>query len=366
LPEAERKRILIVDDAIVVRKTLSEAIALDPALEVAGTATNGRIALEKFSDLKPDIVLLDVEMPEMDGLETVRALRKLDGRVPIIMFSTLTARGASITLDALSVGASDYVTKPSNSNIAATLQAITHELIPKIRAFCRLPERSSASAATTALRAPGLTTSARRPIAPVQIVAIGVSTGGPEALAQVISRLPANLKVPVVIAQHMPPIFTALLAERLTAKSALPVRECASGEPIVQGCCLLAPGDFHMTIHREDGVVRVRTHQGAKENFCRPSVDVLFRSVAQVYGARTLAVILTGMGQDGLKGCEMLHGMGARIYVQDEATSVIWGMPGYVARSGLADKTLPLNQIGPEIARAAEETGSKQAAQGQS
>jgi two-component system, chemotaxis family, protein-glutamate methylesterase/glutaminase len=364
LPEAERKRILVVDDAIVVRKTLSQAIAQDPALEVAGTATNGRFALEKFSSLKPDIVLLDVEMPEMDGLETVRALRKLDGRVPIIMFSTLTARGAGITLDALSLGASDYVTKPSNANMAATMAAITQELLPKIRAFCRLPGRGAyATPGKPVTPAPVLATSVRRLLAPVHIVAIGVSTGGPEALAQVISRLPADLKVPVVIAQHMPPIFTALLAERLSAKSALPVRECSSGEPVVPGCCLLAPGDFHMTIHHEDGVIRARTSQGAKENFCRPSVDVLFRSVAQVYGARTLAVILTGMGQDGWKGCEMLRGLGARIYVQDEATSVIWGMPGFVARSGMADKILPVNQIGPEITRATEETGLKQAAQ---
>jgi two-component system, chemotaxis family, protein-glutamate methylesterase/glutaminase len=361
LPEVDRKRILVVDDAIVVRKTLSQAIAQDPALEVAGTATNGRFALEKFSSLKPDIVLLDVEMPEMDGLETVRALRKLDGHVPIIMFSSLTARGASITLDALSLGASDYVTKPSNANMAATMAAITQELLPKIRAFSRLPERNTA--ATPAVPVTALAASPGRPLAPVQIVAIGVSTGGPEALAQVISKLPADLKVPVVIAQHMPPIFTALLAERLTAKSALAVRECSSGEPIVPGCCLLAPGDFHMTIHREDGVIRARTNQQAKENFCRPSVDVLFRSVAEVYGARALAVILTGMGHDGLKGCEMLRGLGARIYVQDEATSVIWGMPGFVARAGMADKILPLNQIGSEITRATEDTGAKRAAQ---
>jgi two-component system, chemotaxis family, protein-glutamate methylesterase/glutaminase len=361
LPELARKRIMIVDDAVVVRKTLSDAIALDPALEVAGTAANGRIALEKFPTLKPDLILLDVEMPEMDGLVTVRELRKLDGRVPIIMFSSLTERGARITLDALALGASDYVMKPSNANMAATLRTISQELIPKIRVFCRLPERNI-SAAMPAVAAPVLATSARRPFAPIQIVAIGVSTGGPAALAEVISRLPADFKVPVVIAQHMPPIFTAMLAEQLTAKSALPVRECSPGEPIVPGCCLLAPGDFHMTIHREDSVIRARTYQGPKENFCRPSVDVLFRSVAQVYGARTLAVILTGMGQDGFKGCETLRGLGARVYVQDEATSVIWGMPGFVARSGMADKILPLNQIGPEIARATEATGSMLAA----
>jgi two-component system chemotaxis response regulator CheB len=171
-------------------------------------------------------------------------------------------------------------------------------------------------------------------------------------LAHLLPSLPADLKVPVVIAQHMPPVFTSLLALRLSAKSAMPVRECVSGEPLTPGCAILAPGDFHMIVHREAGAVRVRTHQGDKENFCRPSVDVLFRSVAQVYGGRCLAVILTGMGQDGLKGCEMMREAGARIYVQDEATSVVWGMPGFVAKAGLAEKILPLDQIGPEIVRA--------------
>jgi len=158
--------------------------------------------------------------------------------------------------------------------------------------------------------------------------------------------------VPVVIAQHMPPIFTTLLATRLTAKSALPVRECVSGQVLTPGSVVIAPGDFHMVVTQENGGARLRTHQGPTENFCRPSVDVLFRSIAQVYGGRALAVVLTGMGQDGVKGCETLRGLGARIYVQDEASSVVWGMPGLVARAGLADKILPLEQIGPEIVRA--------------
>jgi len=189
-------------------------------------------------------------------------------------------------------------------------------------------------------------------MAPVQVVAIGVSTGGPDALARLLPSLPATLPVPVVIAQHMPPIFTSLLASRLSARSALPVREGKSGEDLTPGCVFIAPGDFHMVTSSENGVVRLKTQQGPKENFCRPSVDVLFRSVASTYGARTLAIILTGMGQDGLKGCELLSGMGARILVQDEATSVVWGMPGFVARSGLADKILPLDQIAGEIVRA--------------
>ncbi len=344
-----KMRVLIVDDAVVVRKTLSDAIGRDAALEVAGTASNGRFALAKFPALKPDIVLLDIEMPEMDGLETVRQLRKIDARVPIIMFSTLTERGASATLEALTLGATDYVTKPSNRDMAETLEAVSRELIPRIRALCHLPEAHAVVVPKPPT--PPAAQWKQRLLAPVQVVAIGVSTGGPDALARLLPSLPADLPVPMLIAQHMPPIFTSLLAARLSAKSALPVRECKSGEPLQPGCAVLAPGDFHMVVSQED-VPRLRVHQGARENYCRPSVDVLFRSVAQVYGGRALAVILTGMGQDGLKGCEALRGLGARIYVQDEASSVVWGMPGFVVRSGLAHKILPLDQIGAEIVRA--------------
>lgn len=351
--QSNKKRVLLVDDAVVVRKALSLAIAQDPDLEVAATAVNGRIALAKFAASKPDIVLLDIEMPEMDGLEAVRELRKIDTRVPIIMFSTLTERGASITLEALALGATDYVTKPSNINGVATLETISGELIPKIRALCHLPGGRGELIPEAKQLPPQLLFSPQpRLLAPAQVVVIGVSTGGPDALARVLPSLPANFPVPLLIAQHMPPIFTSMLAARLTAKSELPVRECVSGEPVLPGCALIAPGDFHMVVQQENGVTRVSTHQGPRENFCRPSVDVLFRSAANVYGARTLAVILTGMGQDGLRGCEMLRAQGARVYAQDEASSVVWGMPGFVAKAGLADKVLPIHQIGAEIVRA--------------
>jgi two-component system chemotaxis response regulator CheB len=353
MPELTKKRVLIVDDAVVVRRTLADAVSQDSALEVVGTAGNGRIALAKFAALKPDIVLLDIEMPEMDGLETVRELRKIDARVPILMFSTLTERGASATLEALALGATDYLTKPSNTDMAATSEMVSSELLPRIRALCHLPV-ASAGAQGAASVPPAI----QRPrhklrlMTPVQIVAIGVSTGGPDALARLLPSLPANLSVPVVIAQHMPAIFTSLLAARLAARSPLSVRECKSGEELTAGCAFIAPGDFHMVTSNDKGVVRLRVHQGPRENFCRPSVDVLFRSVANVYGARALAVVLTGMGQDGLKGCELLSSLGARIVAQDEASSVVWGMPGFVARSGLADKVIPLDQIGAEIVRA--------------
>ncbi len=356
LPPDSKKRVLLVDDAVVIRRALSMAIDQDRDLEVVGTAVNGRVALAKFPLLKPDIVLLDIEMPEMDGLETVRELRKIDRRVPIIMFSTLSEHGASVTLEALSLGATDYLTKPSNANMAATLEAISKELIPKIRALCHLPDaQACVSLPPQPPAVTARTATAQRPrlLAPVQIVAIGVSTGGPDALAHVLSALPSDFPVPVVIAQHMPPIFTSLLAARLSAKSSLPVRECVSGEKLSAGRVVIAPGDFHMTVNRENGAIVLRTHQGPKENFCRPSVDILLQSVGRIYGGRALAVILTGMGQDGLKGCETLRGLGARMYVQDQASSVVWGMPGLIARAGLADKILPLDLIAAEIVRAA-------------
>ena len=352
MSHAAKNRVLIVDDAVVVRKTLSDAISRDASFEVVGTACNGRFALTKYPLLKPDIVLLDIEMPEMDGLETVRQLRKIDRRVPIIMFSTLTEHGASATLEALSLGATDYVTKPSNTDMAGTMETVTNELIPRIRALCHLPDARMPSIPTVTMTPAVRTLQKPRAALPVHLVAIGVSTGGPDALARLLPTLPSNLPVPIVIAQHMPPIFTTMLAARLAAKCALDVRECKSGEPLSPGCVYIAPGDFHMILSDEGGVVCLRTNQSAKENYCRPSVDVLFRSAAQVYGGRTLAVILTGMGQDGVKGCEVLANLGARIVVQDEASSVVWGMPGFVARNGLADKIVPLDQIGLEIVRA--------------
>lgn len=349
MTQPSKKRILLVDDAVVVRKVLSEVINHDPDLEVAATAANGRLGLAKFATLKPDLVLLDVEMPEMDGLEAVRELRKIDSHVPIIMFSTLTERGASVTLEALALGATDYVTKPSNFDGAANLDAISRELIPRIRVLCHLPWAQSA--VTPAVKPVPIAVPARL-VTPAKIVVIGVSTGGPDALARLLPLLPARLPVPLLIAQHMPPIFTAMLAARLAAKSQFPVRECISGEPLSPGRAVIAPGDFHMVVEHENGAVWLKTHQGPRENFCRPSVDVLFRSVAALFRERTLAVVLTGMGQDGLKGCELLRKSGARVYVQDEPSSVVWGMPGFVARAGLANKILPLDQIASEIVRA--------------
>jgi two-component system chemotaxis response regulator CheB len=350
---------LIVDDAVVIRKALSDAIARDPDLEVVGTASNGRLALGKLQALRPDVILLDIEMPEMNGLETIPEIRKLLPFIPIIMFSTLTERGAEATLDALALGATDYVTKPSNTDMDPTSESITRELIPKIRSLSGISSslRATLADASKSARKDQHVEIRTRPISsqtlPPEIIAIGVSTGGPDALAKLLPALPADFPLPIVIAQHMPPIFTTLLAKRLATKCSVPVLECQQGALLEPGCIWIAPGDYHMVVREEGGLIRLHTHQGPRENFCRPSVDVLFRSVAEVFGAKSLGVILTGMGQDGLKGCEALCEQDANVIVQDEATSVVWGMPGFVARAGLAEKILPLDRIASEIIRRA-------------
>lgn len=352
-----KKGIFIVDDAIVVRKALTDGLSRDSQLEVLGTASNGRLALAKLQTIHPDVILLDIEMPEMNGLEAIPEIRKILPLVPIIMFSTLTERGAEAMLDALTLGATDYVTKPSNMDMEATARSISQELIPKIKALCRLPSvplfsGTETAKPTTATPKPQLHTrpSSSR-ISRIGIVAIGVSTGGPDALAHLLPAFPARFPLPIVVAQHMPAIFTALLAKRLATRCSIPVRECQPGDLLEPSCIWIAPGDFHMIVQEDGGRVRLMTHLGPRENFCRPSVDVLFRSVADVFGSHALGVILTGMGQDGLKGCEALSARGANIVVQDEATSVVWGMPGFVARAGLAEKILPLDRLGGEIIR---------------
>ena len=349
-----KARVLIVDDSTVIRRLLSEALAGDPAIEVVGTAANGRIALAKVPQVNPDLVTLDVEMPELDGLATLRELRKTYPRLPVIMFSTLTDKGAVATLNALAAGASDYVTKPANvGSVTAGLQKVRDELIPKIRALCRLDE--TATPPTPRPKSPAFSPPASGPAAgpapPVEVVALGVSTGGPNALTELFRALPGDLPVPVLIVQHMPPVFTRYLAERLDAVSPLTVREAQAGDLIHPGGAWLAPGNYHMVVVRTGQGVAVQLHQGPPENSCRPAVDVLFRSVAEVYGAGALGVVLTGMGQDGLRGSEAIRHAGGRVLAQDQATSVVWGMPGAVAQAGLAERILPLEQIAGEIVR---------------
>jgi two-component system chemotaxis response regulator CheB len=339
-------RVLVVDDAVVIRKLLTDALATDPEVEVVGTAGNGRIALSKIELLRPDLVTLDVEMPEMDGLATLRAIRRRLPRLPVVMFSTVTAQGASATLEALAAGASDYVAKPANvGSVTAAIAAIRGELLPRIKALC-------GRAAVPAPPSPVATVSRPAVIAvrrvPIEAVVVGISTGGPNALAEVLPALPPDLPVPVLIVQHMPPVFTRLLAERLGARCALPVVEAVAGEAIAAGKVYLAPGDFHMTISPR---WQVALGQGPPENSCRPAVDVLFRSAAAICGPGALGVVLTGMGSDGLHGCQAIRAAGGTVLAQDEATSTVWGMPGFVARAGLADQIVPLGEVAHTIVR---------------
>jgi len=291
-------------------------------------------------------------MPEMDGLEALAAIRKTHPRLPVIMLSALTERAAAATLTALTLGASDYVTKPSGSSIAAASHQLREQLLSKVRLF-GAPALGSLRPAATPRPAStlGVATKAHPPAAHVDVLMIGCSTGGPRALTTLLEAFPPSPRVPVVIVQHMPPVFTRLLADRLRAHTGLNVKEAHGGETLAPGDLWIAPGDYHMVVHREGSARRLRLLKTPHENSCRPAVDVLFRSAVECYGAHTLAVVLTGMGQDGLRGCEHVREAGGQVVVQDEATSVVWGMPGYIANAGLADAIVPLDAVAHEVWR---------------
>lgn len=342
-------RIMLVDDSVVIRRLLADTLQGDPEIVVCGTAGDGLAALEKLEGFQPDAIVLDIEMPRLDGIGTLRELRKKRPRLPVVMFSTLTERGAAATLDALAAGANDYVTKPSNTGSYELARARVREtLVPKLKALCgRGASVAAQGSSPTGIAKPS--TPRVGPPARVDIVAIGVSTGGPSALEAVLPRLRADFPAPIVLVQHMPPLFTKLLADRLASKSRIKVVEAQDGQPLARGVCHIAPGDWHMSLKSDGALVRIALDQAPHENSCRPAVDPLLRSVARIYGPNSLSVILTGMGQDGLKGCEATRKAGGWVYAQDEATSVVWGMPGFVARSGLADKVLPLDQVAGEI-----------------
>jgi two-component system chemotaxis response regulator CheB len=347
----DKIRVLLVDDAAAVRRLVSKALSRDPALEVVGTAADGQIALARLGELRPDVVLLDLEMPVMDGLQTLVALRKDHARLPVIMFSRFTQRGVEATVHALTLGADDYVPKPGDGLDVG--RCIEELLIPKIKLLARR-DGPAAKAETPAAGVPasgGTPTAARTAPHRVEVVVIGASTGGPNALAELFPAFPADWSTPLAVVQHMPPEFTARLAERLAEKSRLRVREAAAGEPVSAAQAWLAPGGHHLLVRRAGPAVRLALNQEPPVNSCRPSADVLFRSAAEVYGPGVLAVVLTGMGQDGLQGCECVRAAGGQVIVQDEASSVVWSMPGAVARAGLADQVLPLGHLGPEILR---------------
>ncbi|MFT5050639.1 MAG: two-component system chemotaxis response regulator CheB [Chlamydiales bacterium] len=348
-------KVLAVDDAIVIRKLIQKRLSEDPEIDVIDVAANGRIALRKIEELDPELVVLDLEMPIMDGIETLREIRRTRPKLPVIIFSGQTNADASLVNEALALGATAALVKPSSGLTQAAGTCVIREtLAPIIKSICRgwKPRPKSLVPAKPNL-AP--VKAARRPrarsVENIGIVAIGSSTGGPNALTEVISSLPKDLPVPVVVVQHMPAVFTRHLAERLDSSCALDVFEGQPGAELYAGGVWIAPGGYHMVLQRKRAKVILSMNTGPMENSCRPAVDPMFRSVASLYGETALSVILTGMGTDGLKGCEEIHAVGGRILIQDEETSVVWGMPGAVSEAGLADREVPLGEIGPTIAR---------------
>ncbi|WP_062138001.1 protein-glutamate methylesterase/protein-glutamine glutaminase [Demequina aestuarii] len=337
-------RVLVVDDSVVVRQLVTQALSSDPTIEVVGVAQNGSIALSKVAMLEPDLITMDIEMPVMDGIETVKALRSRGVRTPIVMFSTLTSHGASATLDALAAGATDYLTKPTQvANPAEAVAVITSQLIPRIKALCLVSPLRGAHVKPIASHAP---------VRPPRALLIGSSTGGPEALSTLIKALPARLPIPALIVQHMPPVFTAQLAARLDRMGPATVVEAQDGDRLEPGTFYIAPGGSHLEVATRGAGISTVLHQREPVNFCRPSIDVMFSSAVRVFGGDVLGVVLTGMGHDGRDGARDIVEAGGRMIAQDEASSVVWGIPGAVATAGLAHQIVPLSAIAERITAA--------------
>jgi two-component system chemotaxis response regulator CheB len=346
-PPCPRKvRVLLADDSAVMRSLLRMVLEPQPCFEIVAAATDGQEALAAFERLRPDLVLLDIEMPGMNGLEALSGIRRHDRKVPVLMCSTLTWRGARITLEALARGATDYVTKPgAQAGLRQGVETLSRDLIPKILSlFPRDAQPPAAAEPRPAIPSIPLAPPMHAP----RVVVIGVSTGGPAALEAILPKLPAGFPLPILIVQHMPRLFTGLLADRLNSLCALRVREAPPDVRPEPGVVDIARGDWHLELTRD---FRLRLNQSEPENFCRPSVDVLFRSAALACSGRVLGIILTGMGSDGLAGCRAIRAAGGTVLAQDSSTSVIWGMPGAVAQAGLASKILPLEAFPAEIIR---------------
>jgi two-component system chemotaxis response regulator CheB len=350
---ASAVRVLVVDDSAVIRGFISRALQQDPGIHLVGSASNGEIAIDMLRRHPSDVVILDIEMPVMDGLTAIPKLKEIDRAVQIIMASTLTQKNAEISLKAMSLGATDYVPKPEARDMGAG--DFHRELLEKVKALGVIARRKGTRLTPGALVVPPRIVPVAEkkhialrpmPTAKPAIVAIGSSTGGPQALFEVIRGMGKDLPQPVVITQHMPPAFTTILAEHISRHAGVTCTEAKEGDVLDAGHYYVAPGDFHMLIDKKPAGPTVHLTKDAQENYCRPAVDPMLRSLVSIYGAHILTVILTGMGQDGGKGCDAVVKAGGAVLAQDEATSVVWGMPGTVASAGLCSAVLPLAEIG--------------------
>jgi two-component system, chemotaxis family, protein-glutamate methylesterase/glutaminase len=375
IPPRKKIRVLVVDDTIVYRKAVSDIMEELPEVELVGAAHNGKIAMSKIASLKPDLLTLDIEMPEMNGLEVLAELQKQHLDIGAIMLSTLTADGSEMTMKALELGAFDFILKPQSQSLAEGKKEIKRLIHPMIQAFARskvasklLGKKDTPIKQKPVLRKIGFGSSRTQTPAPQslaklpslsvrkgksEIVTIGISTGGPNALTRMLPQLPGDLGVPIVIVQHMPPIFTKSLALSLDKKCALTIKEAEDGEPLKNNTVYIAPGGKQMKlIASNDGKNRlIKITNDPPENSCKPSADYLFRSVGDYYVGRTTAVIMTGMGSDGTKGLEVLRSKGSYIIAQSEETCVVYGMPKAPIEAGLVDVVAPLNKIADEITK---------------
>jgi two-component system chemotaxis response regulator CheB len=360
-----RIRDMLVDDAVVVRGLFARWVEAEPDLEVVATLRTGRDAVNQLERVDPDVVVLDVDMPELDGIAALPLLLQKKRDLVVIMASTLTRRNAEISLRALSLGAADYIPKPGSNREVSASTAFRRDLIEKIRQLGlrakRLRHGIKARVSRPAKSAPSIIPAAEEvtplrlrqmPLTPPRVLVIGASTGGPQALNRLVVQIDAVIqRAPVLITQHMPPTFTAVLAEHLARVSKFPVREASDGEEVNAGAIYLAPGGKHLKVERRDGLAVIAIDDGPMVNFCKPAVDPLFASAAQVWGSKVLALVLTGMGSDGLAGAKEIVAAGGHVIAQDEETSVVWGMPGQVTNAGLCSAVLPLQEIGGRITR---------------
>lgn len=340
----------MVDDSAVVRGLLVRALESDPGIAVIGTAMHGMAALSSLRKQPAHVVVLDVEMPVMDGLTALPHILSEFPQTRVIMASALTQEGAEPTVRALALGAAGCIAKPTATSVSASIEQLGNELLPLVKALGQplVVEKQPLHHSLPTEQAPAVRASRFRP----DLLVIGSSTGGPNALSCVLSELPDNVRCPILLVQHMPPTFTPMLAKHLGKDSGRPCQEALNGGVIERGHIYVAPGDYHLSIGKSDGQMITLLDQSSPQHFCRPSVNPLFRSAAELYGHRVLAVMLTGMGEDGIEGTREVAARSGYIIAQDEASSVVWGMPGAVVREGLADEVLPLSHIAKAIASA--------------